>query len=214
MIFSVSLILLAALASPTLAKVDIHRNFLSEEEVEKFRQEFTESNLCMLGEERVHYKTKAIGTGLQSKLFALLLGNKNNSDTQRSDGESSCKVTQTMPELHLSQIVKSTTPHQDSYHENQLSSEGKTGFIFLEDNVDATFIQGEDVIGAESGKLVVFDGQVSHHTVLPNEQSVKLLGPFAILQNRLSLVGFVEEEKPTKAPKTTKAAKTVPPTPS
>jgi hypothetical protein len=118
MIFSVSLILLAALASPTLAKVDIRRNFLSEEEVEKFRQEFTESNLRRLGEERVQYKTNAIGTGLQSELFALLLGNKNNPDTERSDGESSCKVTQTMPELHLSQIVKTTTPHQDIYHEN------------------------------------------------------------------------------------------------
>ena len=82
-------------------------------------------------------------------------------------------------------IRASTDLHQDNYREGRHSGEsakGHTAFVFLNTNEDAYFLHGSTRVAIEAGKMVVFDSNVPHRTILLNEQArqqgVDLLGPF------------------------------------
>ena len=88
-----------------------------------------------------------------------------------------------------------TKPHKDHYSKDDgrrlevgQDVTEKVGFIVMNDNSDATFIHGDSKVTLDkSGMLVIFDGSMSHQTVVGNGQ-VHLAGPF-LMRRSLDAVG-------------------------
>jgi len=76
-------------------------------------------------------------------------------------------------------ITNSTNRHKDHTRDGVLVKE-PVGFLFLNDNPDASFIHGTSPsVPVKAGTMVTFRGDVPHHTVVRNG-IVRLLGPFAM----------------------------------
>ena len=71
--------------------------------------------------------------------------------------------------------------HLDCYNEGPHKGEithKNSAFVFLNDNLHAQFLHGNsNPIPVEEGTLVLFPGDIGHHTLIPNGD-VHLLGPF------------------------------------
>jgi hypothetical protein len=87
-----------------------------------------------------------------------------------------------------------------------LAEHENVGFVFLDDHPHATFLHGTTSVPVQKGVMVIFPGMVPHHTVVHSQQPVRLLGPFALWDYELSLVGDTPEpsttpsEMPTATP--------------
>ena len=75
-------------------------------------------------------------------------------------------------------ISKTTKVHQDHHLDGKLATE-QVGFVFLNDNDEATFVHGDEKVLVKSGRMVAFQGDVPHNMVI-HSGNVKLLGPFAL----------------------------------
>mmetsp|Transcript_148995 Transcript_148995/g.211664 ORF Transcript_148995/g.211664 Transcript_148995/m.211664 type:complete len:179 (+) Transcript_148995:30-566(+) len=87
---------------------------------------------------------------------------------------------------------RETTPlHTDSYVATKLPVVDETvSFVFLNDNPDAMFVHGEQEIAVEAGKLVTFNGNVPHNTVVL-KGFVQMAGPFGSETLELSKLGQI-----------------------
>ena len=100
-------------------------------------------------------------------------------------------------------LTKTTKRHVDTLrglpHVSEAKSQkkptgphGKTAFMFLNSNPRASFQYGDQSFPVERGNLMVLDGGVPHHTVIPEDGStVDLLGPLDPVTFRL--VGIVDD---------------------
>jgi len=75
-------------------------------------------------------------------------------------------------------ISKTTTVHKDHHRDGHLAAE-QVGFVFLNDNEDASFVHGNEQVPVRSGNMVAFQGDIPHNTVV-RSGNVQLLGPFAL----------------------------------
>jgi hypothetical protein len=93
----------------------------------------------------------------------------------------------------------STPVHIDRYWDTDRTPVlDEVGFVFLNDNPDATFVYGSERIPAKKGSLVVFNGGVPHNTIVKSGK-VNIVGPFK-MDASLALVGGTP--RPTTAPTT------------
>lgn len=84
---------------------------------------------------------------------------------------------------YVSALAKSTTPHTDAYNNevnNGTPITGKVTMVFLSNHPNATFVHGRDELPVEQGSLVVFDGDLPHHTIIPDGENVYMLGPLTL----------------------------------
>ena len=116
--------------------------------------------------ERVHQATNTVGT----------------SDAEINSRFLFSKVLRKSTDIHqdFSLVDKDTLKIKDSCDVHKDGPvEDKVGFVFMNDNPDATFVYGEEKVSVEAGKLVVFDGIVPHNTIV-NRGTVQLAGPFQL----------------------------------
>ena len=197
--------------------VQVEDDFLSKEEMNHFRKyhrllsEQTTPGDTIRGEVRVP-------NSIANRLTEVYWG-------QTCQEEESCSNPNWGADVPTRIITQSTNPHVDIFLESgqHVTDEDRVAFVFLNDNPGARFRHGEVEIPVEEGRLVYFNGNVIHSTVVENG-SVHLLGPFTgNLRNLQSRVGFdgptlspttarlgggrdkASKQKSTKAPKSTKA---------
>jgi hypothetical protein len=113
-------------------------------------------------------------------------------------------------ELHTKTMHKGTTPlHQDLYCGTKDMVEGLVGFVYLNDNENATFIHGDTSVTPQKGRLLVFDGNVHHQTIIQSGK-VSILGPFRMAPSLDCVIG-----EPSAAPSLSSAPSSDPtPAPS
>ena len=95
-----------------------------------------------------------------------------------SGGNDSCsRVSEKDVIITTSLLEKTSNPHKDRLGSTIV--EDDVGFIFLNNNEDATFVHGNVRTPVKSGSLVAFKGDILHNTIVPRGK-VELLGPFAL----------------------------------
>lgn len=180
--------------------VQVEDKFLSKEEMNHFREhhrllsEQTTPGDTILGEVRVP-------NSIANRLTEIYWG--------QPCQEESCSNPNWGADVPTMIITESTNPHVDIFLQSgqYVTDEDRVAFVFLNDNPDASFRHGEVEIPVEEGRLVYFNGNVIHNTVVENG-SVHLLGPFNLrnLKDRVGFTGPKPTSSPTTAPKSTKAS--------
>lgn len=182
------------------AAIETHKDFLSQAECDDFRLQHGPH----VSVARDVYPVGRVPINAGPEIYNRILERLVPPPTA-STNETTCSAFANLPEqqdrdgnhhVFLSKIVGTTALHRDQhvgFEEKRgqvLQKTEKVAFIFLDDHPDAYFSLGKDMVKAEKGKLVVFNGGEPHHTVLPSASSpVHLLGPFSPVNGRLSLVG-------------------------
>jgi hypothetical protein len=83
--------------------------------------------------------------------------------------------------IRVKTIHQGATPlHHDCLFHDRTMVEDYVGFIFLNDNDQASFVHGSNSVTPQKGRLVVFEGNVPHQTIVRSGK-VNLAGPFRLV---------------------------------
>jgi hypothetical protein len=103
--------------------------------------------------------------------------------SQSNKNDSTCDtpvVQEDVPVLMRTINEGSTPVHQDHYGDDERTPVlDDVGFVFLNDNQNATFVYGSELVPAKKGTLVVFNGGVPHNSVIRSGQ----VNVFGTIQN-------------------------------
>lgn len=173
---AVLLFLLGSVAASVAAgsSLKVHERFLTEDEINMFRG--TEAN------EAGRYDNRRHGRTLVESHFVRRL--------EESGAVASGQVASA--ELKTSILTQTSRPHKDiAYPESggkeKIGAEDQVVFVFLNDNPNARFVFGEQVVPVVAGNMVTFDGHQQEHNTVVESGEVHLLGPFE--SRRLQTVG-------------------------
>ena len=181
--------------------VQVEDDFLSKEEIKHFRKynRALSEQTTLLPGDTIRGEVR-VPNSIANRLTEVYWG-------QTCHKEESCSNPTWGAGVPTRIITQSTAPHVDMFLESGMyvTDEDRVAFVFLNDNPDARFRHGDVDVPVEEGRLVYFNGNVIHKTVVENG-SVHLLGPFN-LRNLKVRVGFdpppptVKSEKSTSTPK-------------
>jgi hypothetical protein len=172
--------------SPGLRIMD---NFLDETEIQAFLDSLSSSNVLLrkqYGEgESLHYMGQVqAGPAFLGRLLDAISLTCSGDDVVCRLGDGNGTKDFVAPvglktQIHTNTFLEGFTPlHQDRLCET-FAPVGDTdvGFVYLNDNEDAFFLHGHARVTPLKGRLVVFDGNFDHQTIVRSGR-VSLVGPF------------------------------------
>jgi len=155
------------------SSLKVIENFLSSDEINEFKQ--------IEASEKGTYDNRRHGRALAKTHFV-----------RRLQEVGAVSLEQDSAEIKTSVLTQTSKPHIDVVYPDEggmrkVGSDDNVVFIFLNDNPDAKFVFGDEIVPVVAGNMVTFNGhQVQHNTVVENGE-VHLLGPFE--SRRLQWVG-------------------------
>ena len=171
---AVVLYILMALLAITSSALKVKESFLSKQEISHFRKRIpgvsnNTQKLRSSSNARRH-GVASLPTSLAHRMISSFCTDGdcgNSSNVDRIDFDLKVRTS----------LLDGSTPDLVDHFPDGDQVHGDVGFVFLNDNPDAYFQHGRNRVSVKAGKLVTFNGNVTHNTVIRRGQ-VQLLGPF------------------------------------